>query len=162
MRHRTCQQNQTLRLKLKYSISRPQDLRQNWTTDSWKTTGTPADFGGLSPTRFSCACAEAGETLKKIPCGRAPTQPPHHRHPTMAGRAPCSAGHVSKGHCTLSNNEFSVYFLYTNYSRSTPQGFFLGGGAPPGAHHITQGRFLATVGGCLQALAPRPKSSTLI
>ena len=75
---------------------------QKWTRNNGKKPPKAAGFWRLAPTRFSRVCGKAGETLKKNPCGRTPTWPLQHRHPTVAARPSCSTGHVSKGTCTFS------------------------------------------------------------
>ena len=74
----------------------PSELARKLTTPRGKKPEKAADSWGPTQTRFSCPCATADQTLGIVSCGRTPTPPPQHRHPTVAGRATCSSGHVSK------------------------------------------------------------------
>ena len=110
------------------------NLPENGPRQGVKTQETAAQVWAPTPTRFRCACATPGQTLKKVSRDRTPIPPPQHRHPTMAGRATCSTGHVGKeDHTFLYTPEFLSYFLGQSEYRSTPQGvFFRRGGSPPG------------------------------
>ena len=64
--------------------------------------------------------------------------PAQHRHPTVAGRPPCTAGNASKEEYTFTIPRILNYMKYFSYRRSTPQTFSSaippgpGGRRPPG------------------------------